>query len=152
MKRFRYRYIIGGTLLLGVLAGVWLSNFLQGIGTGDGIGIGQSGMSGVSVSTTAGPADLGISSDSPATDVPQSLRVVIRDRSYFLRDQETEQPQALSDLVALARSVPGDEDGIKVRVFRSRSARVTAELGLRDALLEADVPESAIFISQDPID
>lgn len=152
MKIPRYRYIIGGTLALGIAAGMWLSNFLQGIGTGDGVGIGQSGFSGVSVNTAPSPAELGVSTDSPAAAAPESIRVVIRDRNYFLQDDETETPQGLDELVTLAKTAKGDQDGIKVRVFRSQSARVTTELSLRDALVEAEIPESAIFISQEPID
>lgn len=154
----RMRYVVGGALILGIAAGVWLSDFLKGIGTGDGIGIGQSGMSGVQSTVADSTPELGLSS-SPVPDrkpsesaLPESLRVLIRDRSFFLRDGGDLQPIELADLVNLVTAVPGDADGIRLRLFRASSARVTAERGLLDALAAADVPEAALYISPEPID
>ena len=157
----RMRYIVGGALILGIAAGVWLGDFLKGfgLGTGNGVGIGSSGTAAVQVSTDAGSngktdsaADLGVSGETMPTDRPESLSVYIQDRDYYLRVGDGESPIDLPALVDMARSTTGDGDGIKVRIYQTGSARVTALLQLRDALKAADIPEAAVYTSPEVLD
>ncbi len=148
----RMRYVVGGALVLGIAAGIWLGDLFKGIGTGDGIGIGQSGFSGVTTGLTSGSADLGVSSENSSDVVPESLRVIIKDREYYLRSGDDETPIDLNALVGMVQSASGDDDGIKLRIYRTGSARVTAMLQLRDALKASGVAEGAIYSSPDLLD
>lgn len=145
----RMRYIIGGALVLGIVAGVWLSDLLKGLGSGNGVGIGQAGLEGVAVQidpATTG-SDLGLSSESTTGVAATSLKVLIKDRGYFLRTGDLDSTIDLEALVPMVQAATGDDDGIKLRIYRSGTARVTAELQLREALRAADVAEGAIYTS-----
>jgi hypothetical protein len=145
----RMRYVIGGALVLGIVAGVWLSDLLKGLGSGNGVGIGQAGLEGVAVQVdpaTTG-SDLGLSSESTTGVAATSLKVLIKDRGYFLRTGDLDSPIDLEALVPMVQAATGDDDGIKLRIYRSGTARVTAELQLREALRAADVAEGAIYTS-----
>lgn len=144
---FKVRYLIGTALVLGIAAGVWLGEFWKGFGWGGGSGFGQ----GDSLLVTTQPTN---STTPPAEDdtrdsptSTQTVRVVIRDRSYYLKQSLEEQPITLQDLVALVQRAQGDEDGIRLRVYRAESSRATAELQLQEALRAVDIPESAIYWS-----
>jgi hypothetical protein len=141
------RYVVGGALALGIAAGVWLSDWFKGIGLGEGsaVGIGQSGWDGVQTNAEGQAADLGVSYQTPLPAGAPTLRVVIKDRSYFLRDGETDTPIELAALVDAVKQHPADEDGIRLRLYRTNTARVTAELQLREALQTAGIPDAAVF-------
>jgi hypothetical protein len=154
----KLRNIAGGALVLGVIAGVWLSQYLPGLGTGNGVGIGQSGLEGTAVSVSgnaggklAGP-ELGegvpAASTTPtgsAIPARRPLLVVIREHQYFLQQGEGEAMITLSSLIEAIAEHPGDEDGLKIRIERSDTARVTAELSLTEALEKAGIAKSAVF-------
>lgn len=151
------RYFVGGALVVGVALGVWLADFFKGIGTGNGVGIGQSGFSSITASLENGgvrteDVDLGVSADSVPTAVPDSLKVVIKDRALYLRSETGDSPIDVLALVGMVKSAKGDGDGIKLRIYRTESARVTAEVDLRKALSEASVAESAIYTSPDMVE
>jgi hypothetical protein len=145
--KFKMRYVVGGALALGIAAGVWLSDWFKGIGVGggSGVGIGQSGWQGMPSGEESEVADLGVSYQTPLPAGPVTLRVVIKDRSYFLRDGETDTPIELAALVDAVKQHPADEDGIRLRLYRTNTARVTAELQLREALQAAGIPDAAVF-------
>ncbi|OYW15139.1 MAG: hypothetical protein B7Z55_15240, partial [Planctomycetales bacterium 12-60-4] len=124
----------------------------KGIGTGNGVGIGQSGWSGKSDGTAETQAELGVSSETAKGTAPESLRVVIKDRNYYLRSGGSETPIDLDALVSMVQSAIGDDDGIKLRIYRTESARVTAELQLRESLKTVDVADSAIYTSPDVVE
>jgi hypothetical protein len=148
---FKLRNIAGVALVLGVAAGVWLSDVWKGIGSGEGIGVGN-GKTVVSLesgdATDAAP-ELGVEGPASTTNAGKTLRVVIRDRSYFLKNGAKETPTTLDELVQSLRGVSGDDDGVKLRVYRAENARVTADVQLREALQAADVPEAATYWSND---
>jgi hypothetical protein len=148
---FKLRTIVSVVLVLGVAAGVWLSEFWKGFGNGKGLGLGN-GDKPAAVSTEeegdAAP-ELGVDGPASTTHAGETVRVVIRDRDYFLKEGRTETPLPLDRLVDTVREVPGDDDGIRLRVYRAESARVTAELELREALQKAEIPESATYWSPD---
>lgn len=143
------KYVIGGALILGIAAGVWLGDLFKGVGAGNGVGIGQSGWSGPGTNESAPAVDLGVSAETAAGAAPVTLRVVIKDRSYYLRSGDSETPIDLEALVAMVQSATGDDDGIKLRIYKTETARVSAEMQLRDLLKNADVGESSIFTSQE---
>jgi hypothetical protein len=149
------RYVAGGALALGIAAGVWLGDWFKGFGPGGGEGSGlrRSG-EGVQTSVASGNgAELGVTAASLDRIPPvTTLRVVIRDRSYFLRDGATDTPVELSALVEAAQRQPPDDDGIKLRLYRTNTARVTAELQLKDALHAAGIADAAIYTAKDAVE
>ena len=152
--KFRMRYVVGGALVLGIAAGVWLGDWFKGFGPGGtGTGFGTSNTDGVQTSVGDGVADIGVATDRPASAVTlPTLRVVIRDRSYFLRDGDQETPIELPDLVDLVVKHPADEDGLKLRVYRANSARAKTVDDLAHAVRSASVADAAVYISQDAVE
>lgn len=145
---FKVRYLVGAALVLGIAAGVWLGEFWKGFGWGGGSGFGYGDsllVTAQPTNSTTPPAKDDVQDSSP-TPMP-TVRVVIRDRSYYLKQSREEQPIALQDLVALVQRAAGDEDGIRLRIYRAESSRATAELQLQEALRAVDIPESAIYWS-----
>jgi hypothetical protein len=146
---FKLRTFIGVALVAGVAAGVWLADFWKGFGWGGGPGLGSGSPESVATETSA-PAEQ--RPDEPAEDPTSSartLRVVIRDRSYFLKHALGERLISLEELVAAVKQVSGDDDGIRLRVYRAESSRPTAELQLEEALRAAGIPDSATYWSPD---
>jgi len=149
----KMRYIIGGALVLGIAAGVWLGDMFKGLGTGNGVGIGQSGLSGVqtSVAPVAGP-DLGVSTDSAGTGTIDTVQVVVRDRSYFLRLNGEESPIDLDALLSMIATTTGNDEGIRVAIYRAGSARTTTVLQLTEALESAGINPAAVYTSPDMVE
>jgi hypothetical protein len=146
---FKLRNVAGVALVLGIAAGVWLSDFWKGFGGGNGIGLGKGGNA-VSISSGDGESVPVAVENSPSTvHAGHTVRIVIRDRSYFLRTGQEETPVSLEQILDAVRSAPGDDDGVKLRVYRAESSRPTAELQLQETLQKADVPESATYWSPD---
>jgi hypothetical protein len=152
--KFRMRYVAGGALVLGIAAGVWLGDWFKGFGPGGtGTGFGTSNSDGVLTSVGEGTADLGVATDQPVSAVvTPPLRVVIRDRSYFLRDGDQETPIDLLALVATVARHPADEDGIKLRIYRANSARAKTVQDLVDAVHTAGITDAAIYTSPDAVE
>lgn len=153
--KFRMRYVVGGALVLGIAAGVWLGDWFKGFGPGgDGTTGGLGTGDGVKTSLVGeSPPELGVTAETTTVGLVTSmLRVVIKDRSYFLRDGETDTPIELPALVDAVKQHPADDDGIKLRLYRSNTARVTAELQLREALHAAGVSDAAIYVSPDAVE
>ncbi len=148
---FKTRNIAAVILVLGVAAGVWMSDLWKGFGGGKGLGLGDGDKPRAVSTDSDGRAAPESGGDGPAstTHAGQTVRVVIRDRDYFLKEGSRETPLPLDQLVNAVREVPGDDDGIRLRVYRAESARVTTELELREALQKAEIPESATYWSPD---
>ncbi len=149
------RNLLGAVLVAGIAAGVYLADFWKGFGWGGG----PQGVAGNS-STTSKPksADSKTSSkeaspmDKTSTVSGKVVKVVIDNRSYFLRTADGDQATELNDLVSLARAAAGDEDGIRIRIYRKKSSRPSAEEALRDALVAAGVPEEQAAWPANPVD
>jgi hypothetical protein len=78
--------------------------------------------------------------------------VLIDERSYFLRrvvdGQEEYNRIELPELINLAKSTRGNEDGIRVRIFRRESSRASAENVLHEKLTEAGLPRQSIHLQE----
>jgi len=83
-----------------------------------------------------------------STDPPNVLEVIIDDRSYQLRQSSDGKEEyvaiELPALISLAKKTPGDEDGIRVRISRRESSRLSAESQLQEELTKAGLSRSAI--------
>ncbi|MBC7817972.1 MAG: hypothetical protein IAG10_13860 [Planctomycetaceae bacterium] len=165
----RKRTVIGGTLALGLVAGIWLSGKLPHMGSGFGLGSGGDGMLGqpdtsnVSVQTDDGAAK----SDSLSAPVEHGpkpnrtdaeplddvLTILVEDRHYAVwkktRKGNGYFPAEMDELIQLALAAKSNEDGLRVRVLRSESARVTAWQKLQSELVQAGVPADAIVLTKD---
>ena len=160
------RNILGAVLVAGIAAGVYLGNVWKGFGGGSiqGIGIGDPSPKPTqksSDSTQAAKNDTknGVEPKSdPASDktsteqAPQVVKVVIADRSYFLRSADGDQAAELKQVVSVAKTAAGDEDGIRVRVYRKLSSRTAAEIALRDALVAAGITDEQTAWVATPVD
>jgi hypothetical protein len=54
------------------------------------------------------------------------------------------QRRSLEDIVALARELPGDSSGVRIRISRTFDATARADLALGEALREAGLSEDEI--------
>lgn len=150
---FRLRNLLGGALAVGVICGIWLGDFLPGLGTGGGIGVGV-GSTGI-MGTPSGidqAAEFNVGQEHVDKTAGKSLRVVVKDWNFFVRTGGDDTPILLDDLVKRVATLPGDADGIRLRVYRTESARATAEHRLQDALKAANVSESAIYFAPDIVE
>jgi len=149
---FKLRNIVTVALVLGVAAGIWLGDLWKGLG-GSGLGLGKGPSVVATDENAATPAAPPETTDQPLINVgpAETVRVVVRDRSYFLKDGTAETSISLDTLVDSVRNAGGDEDGIRLRVYRAENARVTADVQLREALERAEIPESAVYWSPEPV-
>lgn len=157
------RTVAGGLIVGGVLLGTWLSGWFPDFGTGHKLNLGEhegsDGDSSAQVSLTSDSHPAAVDPQRPiepefaleTTTAPEPtdvLRIVIADRNYYLRsgagDETRDHRIELADLVEKARQVKGDEDGVKVRVYRKASARATAELALQQELHKAGLTDEQI--------
>lgn len=150
---FRMRNLLSGALALGLVAGVYLGEWFPSLGGGLGLGVRSAPSSkSTSATTNNSTAEFNVGSAGIADGNSGSLRVVIKERSFFVRQGSQDKPIAIDALVAAIKSAKGDADGIRARVYRAGSARPTAEQQLTDALKAADVPESAVYVSAEPVE
>lgn len=159
---FRLRNLVGAALVLGILVGVWLGDWFKGFGLGPGEGGSQSakllstkGKPGESDRATA---DLvGFHADDDASDASEPkpaglVKVLIDDRSYYLREGAKKTPIALEELVRLIEQTSPNEDGLKAVIERTATSRVSTEIKLFDALKEAGVAENSIYLAPQAVE
>ncbi len=165
----RKRTVIGGILAVGLVAGIWLSGKLPHTGSGFGLGsggdgvLGQPDSSNVAVQADGGTAKSDSTSDSvehdqkpkrtdaePLDDVMTILvdgrhysvwRKTRKGNGYFLAE--------LDELIPLALATKRNDEGFRVRILRSESARVTAWQKLQSELVQAGVPAESIVLAKD---
>ncbi len=173
----RKRTILGGTLAIGLVAGVYLSGMLPHLGSGIGLGTGGDGVLGlpekqdVLVSTgddvkksatvhdESDDVDKGKQPKPRRTDAAPSddvLTILVEDRHYAVwrktRKGNGYFPADLEKLVDLALKAQPNDDGIRVRILRSTSARITAWKALQAGLVEAGIPAESIIVPKDLVD
>lgn len=145
----RLMYAGGGVLILGIILGQFFG-LTPGINTGPGEGETKK------ESTNDSPAILASTESDivpvliqpePKQKISQSelplkvLDILIDDRSYLVKassqPQDQYRPAAIEEIVQQAKQASGDEDGIRIRVYRKGSARVIPESLLKDELKKA---------------
>lgn len=157
------RNILGAVLIAGIAAGIYLADLFKGLpGMGGGSGLpslktpdskeGESqskSNDALLTSTTAPESESDATSNPPA---PDFIKVIIADKSYFLRSESGDHSAPLKQIISQAKSAPGDEDGIRVRVYRKLSSLPSAEIALRDALIAAGISDKQTDWIPNPID
>lgn len=147
----RKRNILGAALVAGIGLGIYLGKLpFLGFGMGDGSGKHTNGKtdstSGDSETTGNEPAMVStVSEGELPTAVPDVVKVLIDERDFLLRKSNEDVPISLGNLIHLIKLAPGDGDGVRLRIYERSSARVSAEEKLKQALLDANVPDSAVF-------
>ncbi len=165
----RKRTVLGGTLAVGLVAGIWLSGRLPQMGSGFGLGSGGDGVLGQTETKpiAAQTDEEVVKSDSnnesaehdpkpkrtDAEPLDEVLTILVEDRHYAVwrktRKGNGYFPAELDELVQLALAAAANEDGLRVRVLRSESARVSAWQKLQSELVQAGVPAEAIVLTKD---
>ena len=165
----RKRTILGGTLAMGLIAGIWLSDKLPHMGSGFGFGSGGDGMLGKpdasNVSVQAGDDSIKSNSVNDADDpgsrpkrtdaepVDDVLTILVDGRHYSVwrktRKGNGYFPAELEELIPLALNTQPNDEGLRVRIQRSTTARVTAWQKLQSELVQAGVPAEAIVLTKD---
>ena len=165
----RKRTILGGTLAIGLVAGIWLSDMLPHLGSGFGLGSGGDGILGqpdasnvsVQVGDSSRQPDATAESNDPgvkpirtdAEPLDDVLTILVDGRHYAVW-QKTRKgngyfPAELDELVKLALDAEPNDVGLRVRILRSNSARATAWQKLQLELVQAGVPASEIVLPKD---
>ncbi len=161
----RKRTILGGTLAIGLIAGIWLSDKLPHMGSGFGLGSGGDGILGKpdvnNVAVQAGDGSTKSDTEeqgskpkrTDAEPLDDVLTILVEDRHYAVwrktRKGNGYFPAELDELVQLSLSAKPNDEGLRVRILRSESARVTAWQKLQSELVQAGIPAEAIVLTKD---
>ena len=159
---FRKRNFLGAALLAGIGLGVYLEKLNFGWGDGNQFGIANTGtgdgndtqVSVAPVDVINKPAEAIKEADELPIAVPDVVRVLIDERQYYLRSEiggGQDLLIALPKLIDIVSQAPGDEDGLRVRVYRRSTARASAEEKLKTAFAEAGINDAAIFWVPTPV-
>ena len=138
-------------VLLGIVAGTFLGQWLPDFGGGGGEGL----MPARSTDAKTPPETEKETEEPPPEDAPtvngNVLQITIRGRGYWLKATEVEPEQeiTLKQAVSLATTARGDENGIRVHVTRDDTARAKTEDELEKALLQAELPPQSIVGLED---
>ncbi len=178
MSRFmpRKRTILGGTLAVGLAAGIYLSGKLPHMGSGIGLGTGgdsvvghpdtsnvavKSGDRAVKKSTSAkvDHTDDGSSTKPHRTTEapPDDVMTILVDDQHYAVWRKTRKgngffPGELEDIVQLALKAKPNDDGVRVRIVRSKNARLVAWKTLQEELVQAGVPAESIVLTKELIE
>ena len=151
------RVMIGGVVVLAVALAGFFGRFFGGFGTGEQGGENAKETTAENTAllsnTTARPDDRSPAAQTAAVYLDYRtvgvLEVIVDARSYTIRnDRNGARPVELGELIELAKRTPGNEEGVRVRVFRRESALVTTEKALQSALINAGLPQESIVWEQ----
>ncbi len=156
---FRKRTVLGAALVAGAVIGMYLPDFWKGFGGGStvGVGIGDSttGTGDVKSEKKATPVEApGKKPDASKTklpdtapdltNVPAVIKVVIDEKSYFIRSEAGDRQVTIPEIIALIQAATGDIDGIRVRIYQKGTSRPSAENALNDAFQQAKISDTAV--------
>jgi hypothetical protein len=87
---------------------------------------------------------------------PEVVYVVIKGRDYLLRkapeDTLTQKRATLPQVIQAVQDVPGDINGVRVKILQSTTGKTTTLMALQRELAKADIPREAIRLQDQPID
>lgn len=148
---FRKRNILGVVLIAGIWLGAYLGKW--GLGLGDGFGLGTGGQAWVPSGSNSSssedadrtPADKEQSESPSLPSSAKFVKVMIDDREFLLVNGTKEEPITLERLMELVKQVPGDDDGIRLRIYEKSTARMSSEESLKEAIEREKIPETAVM-------
>lgn len=154
------RTIAGGLLVIGAVFGAFMSGLLPGFGSGSGIGVQTAGSDSISIlpndarhETT--PVDDPVDAEMETSVPPAVLEIRIDDHDYFVHDDSSAtgvRKVGLDEAVKLAQVTTGNDDGIRVRILRSQSARLSAWTTLHDSLMRAELSLDSIRMPKELVE
>ncbi|MDF1744962.1 MAG: hypothetical protein P1V19_14795 [Gimesia sp.] len=151
----RLMYAGGGVLILGIILGQFFG-LTPGINTGSGDGEEKTEPAedprAILASTESDIVPVLIQPEpkhKTLAELPlKVLDILIDDRSYLIKassqSQDRYQPAEMKQIIQQAKRTTGDEDGIRIRVYRKGSARVIPESLLKDELKKAGLSPQMI--------
>ena len=150
--RVKTRTIAGGLVVVGAVLGTFMSGLLPGFGSGSGVGAQDAGDNSPPVSPNKAqqepaPAEKPAVSEVVTEASAAVLDIRIDNHDYVVTDNASATGVRnidLDEVIKLAQRATGNDDGIRVRILRSQSARLTAWLTLHDSLLKAGLSEDSI--------
>lgn len=155
---FRKRNILGAALAAGIGLGIYLGQWggFGFFGSGKGTGNGQGeGLSETQVNTAAPSYEALEEAKSRAADKvdeeavpgkgPDVINVVIDEKQFLRLIGKKTTSISLEKLIDLVKQAPGDQDGVRVKIYEKDSARASAEEALKTALKKAEIPADSIF-------
>lgn len=143
------RWVLGGVAALAFLVGSYFGGVFPGLGPGSGF-TGSSEESNSTRSSDRLPAVFEPEADIAGVvgDANRVLLVHVEGRTYSIGNQQQDktvlQDASLDQIVELAKQRSGSDDGIRVRIRRSKSSKATAEIALRDELIKAGLKAEEI--------
>jgi hypothetical protein len=159
------RKAVGAGALGLVALGIWLGQYFPGFGLGKGLGFGTGSSdsgggpaTGIQETRTGDPAANVAGPGTPAQPAaipPQRLRVIIDGEQFILASGETgHQGQVLdaTEIAQRAKSATGDDQGIRIRIERTKNATAGARQTLFEALDAAGITRDARHESTDFLD
>ncbi|MFT4559172.1 MAG: hypothetical protein ACI8P0_000947 [Planctomycetaceae bacterium] len=154
------RTVVGGLLVVGAVLGTFMSGLLPGFGSGSGVGAqGPVNDSPNAVSrdalTEPAPVENPVVAKVETAPRPAVLEIRVDNHDYFVADNSSEtgvRQVDLDEAVELAQAATGNDDGIRVRIVRSRSARLTAWTTLHDSLIKAELSMDSIRMPKDLVE
>ena len=145
--RKRRRVIAGGAVAGLVALGFWLNTLIPGLGLGfgSGSGIGTGDDASLNRSKTKTPED----KDVKKALTPDVVEVRIDGNRYLLKSttggtEKFEKEVTLDDIVKLAGKALGDDNGVKVRIFKLGTSVLDQEDKLKAALTAAGLKTTEI--------
>lgn len=144
----------GGVAIVVAAVATWMSGLFDGMGLGPGDGAGLGSGTRVDSGPVTPPADL---DEVSAIDDGESdeafpeirvLEIVIAGNGYEVRREMNGEvrfePITLLRLKELAARTTGNDEGIRVLVYRRQTALPQAEMELEEALADAGIEPSAV--------
>ena len=156
------RTIAGGLLLVGAVLGAFMSGLLPGFGSGSGIrvqGAGDDSTRASQSATDETPREPAQAEVPAVVDVksppPVVLEIRIDNHDFIVPDGSTATGVRTVDLdeaVELAQLTTGNDNGIRVRILRTGSARLTAWTTLHDSLVKSGLSLDSIQMPKDLVE
>jgi hypothetical protein len=161
--RLKTRTIAGGLVIAGAVLGTFMSGLMPGFGSGSGVLVQVSSID-ESAASSENPAnnqqqkpasvEQPDASEAVTALPPSVLEVRVDNHDYLVPDGGPAgfRKIDLEDIVKLAQATTGNDDGIRVRIVRTRSARLAAWSALHDSLEKSGLPRDAIRMPKELIE
>lgn len=151
------RWVLAGVAVLAFAVGGYFADLFKGWGPGPGFSGSGTGDGAAEHDSARSPASTEPEADLVGIvgDANRMLLVLVDGRSYSIgemRDEKTVmRSSSLEEIATLAKDRPGSEDGVRVRITRTKTSKATTEIALRDELLKAGLKAEEIEWENGPL-
>lgn len=135
---------VGAAVVIAFLLGMYTG--IPGFGGGDG----PSGEGGAAKGDTSAAGPITADDTMTKSGLEDEVVTVLIDGHKFavltkVAGESKYQPVPMDKVVSLAKLAKGDDSGVRVKVQRRETARMSAQEELRASLLNAGIPTSAVY-------